>query len=147
MKIQIACFVTAGLLIVAGAASRPADAQTVGDVTFTVPLNITQMSPDITKVAVWCKITGPAITSRSGNIGAQVEIVPQAGQVVTTATVVVPWPPTDLTNPAGTQASYSCSLSGYSNSLQRWDIFREDHPTPAFRLKPTPTELTGTFVW
>jgi len=92
-------------------------------------------------------ITGPAITSRTGNIGAQVEIVPQAGQVVTTATVVVPWPPTDLTNPAGTQASYSCSLSGFSNSLQRWDIFREDHPTPVFRLKPTPTELTGTFVW
>ena len=147
MKMQIASLVTAGLLLVAGAASRPAEAQTVGDVTFTVPLNITQMSPDITKVAVWCKITGPAITTRSGNIGAQVELVPQGGQVVATDTVVVKWPVTDYTNPTGTQASYSCSLSGFSNSLQRWDIFREDHPTPVFRLRPTPTELTGTFVW
>jgi hypothetical protein len=147
MKMRIAYFVTASLLVVSGGAVRPVEAQAVGDVTFTVPLNITQMSPDITKVAVWCRITGPAITSRSGNIGTQVELVPQGGQLVTTATVVVSWPPTDLTNPAGTQASYTCSLSGYSNSLQRWDIFREDHPTPAFRLKPTPTDLTGTFVW
>ena len=148
MKMRMASFVIAGLLAVAGGAIRPAEAQQrVGDVTFTVPLNITQMSPDITKVAVWCKITGPAITTRSGNIGAQVELVPQGGQVVTTATIVIPWPLTDMTDPTGTQASYSCSLSGFSNSLQRWDIFREDHPTPAFRLKPTPTELTGTFVW
>jgi hypothetical protein len=147
MKMQFVSFVTAGLLVVAGGASSPAEAQTVGDVTFIVPLNITQMSPDITKVAVWCKITGPAITSRSGNIGAQVELVPQGGHVVATDTVVVHWPPTDLTNPAGTDASYSCSLSGFSNSLQRWDVFREDHLTPVFRLKPTPTELTGTFRW
>lgn len=147
MKMRIASLVTAGLLVVAGGAIRPAEAQAVGDVTFTVPLNITQMSPDITKVAVWCRITGPAIHTRSGNIQAQVELVPQAGQVVTTATVVVAWVNTDMTDPTGTQASYTCSLSGFSNSLQRWDIFREDHPTPAFRLKPTPTELTGTFVW
>jgi hypothetical protein len=147
MKMRIASLVTAGLLVVAGGAIRPAEAQAVGDVTFTVPLNITQMSPDITKVAVWCRITGPAIHTRSGNIQAQVELVPQVGQVVTTATVVVAWVNTDMTDPTGTQASYTCSLSGFSNSLQRWDIFREDHPTPAFRLKPTPTELTGTFVW
>jgi len=147
MKTRIAHFVTASLLVVAGGAIRTAEAQTVGDVTFTVPLNITQLSPDITKVAVWCKITGPAITNRSGYIGTQVELVPQGGQVVTTATVVVSWPPTDLTNPTGTQASYSCALSGFNNLLQRWDNFREDQPTPAFRLKPTPTELTGTFVW
>lgn len=98
MKMRIAPFIIAGLLVVAGGAIRPAEAQ-VGDVTFTVPLNLTQMSPDITKVAVWCKITGPAITTRSGNIGAQVELVPQGGQIVTTATVVVAWPPTDLTIP------------------------------------------------
>ena len=146
MKTQTAAFIIAGLLVVAGGAVRPAEAQ-VGDVTFTVPLNLTQMSPDITKVAVWCRITGPAIHTRSGNIQAQVEFVPQAGQVVTTATVVVAWVNTDMTDPTGTQASYSCSLSGFSNSLQRWDVFREDNPTPAFRLKPTPTELTGTFVW
>ncbi len=148
MKTRIASFVAAGLLVITGV--RPAEAQTsspIGDVTFTVPLNITQMSPDITKVAVWCKITGVAIHTRSGNISTQVELVPQAGQVVTTATVVVPWQTTDMVDPTGTQANYSCSLSGFSNSLQRWDIFREDHPTQVFRLKPTPTELTGTFVW
>ena len=150
MKTRITSLVAAGFLVVAGGAARRAEAQTtspVGDVTFTVPLNITQMSPDITKVAVYCRIVGPAIHTRSGNIGAQVELVPQAGQVVTTATVVVPWQMTDMTDPTGTQATYSCMLSGFSNSLQRWDIFREDHLTPAFRLKPMPTEMTGTFVW
>lgn len=146
MKMRFAPFIIAGLLLAAGGAIRPAEAQ-VGDVTFTVPLNLTQMSPDITKVAVWCRITGPAIHTRSGNIQAQVELVPQAGQVVTTATVVVAWVNTDMTDPTGTQATYTCSLSGFSNSLQRWDVFREDHLTPAFRLKPTPTDLTGTFTW
>jgi len=146
MKTRIAPFIVAGLLVIAGGAVRPAEAQ-VGDVTFTVPLNLTQMSPDITKVAVWCKITGPAIHTRSGNIQAQVELVPQAGQLVTTATVVVAWVNTDMTDPTGTQATYSCSLSGFSNSLQRWDIFSETQATPVFRLKPTPAELTGTFVW
>jgi len=106
MKTRIASFVAAGLLVITGV--RPAEAQTsspIGDVTFTVPLNITQMSPDITKVAVWCKITGVAIHTRSGNISTQVELVPQAGQVVTTATVVVPWQMTDMTDPTGTQAN------------------------------------------
>jgi hypothetical protein len=148
MKMRIPSFVVAGLLVVAGGAIRPAEAQQrVGDVTFTVPLNITQLSPDITKVAVYCRITGPAITTRSGNIGAQVELVPQGGQVVTTATVVVTWPLTDMTDPTGTQANYDCLLSGFSNSLQRWDRFYEEQATPVFRLKPTPPALTGTFTW
>ena len=65
MKMRIASFVVAGLLVVAGGAFRPAEAQ-VGDVTFTVPLNLTQLSPDITKVAVFCKTTAPEIHTRSG---------------------------------------------------------------------------------
>ena len=147
MKTRIPSLVAAAVLVVAGGATRPAEAQTVGDVTFTVPLNITQLSPDITKVAVWCKITGPGINTRTGNIGAQVEFVPSGGQVVTTASVVVAYPAGDMTNPAGQQATYACTLSGFSNSLQRWDVFREDHATPVFRLKPTPPELSGTFIW
>jgi hypothetical protein len=144
LKKRIEALVVAGLLAVAVAGPRSAAAQTEG-VTFKLPLNLTQLPPDIVKIAVWCKITSAAVNNRSGYIQKQEEFVPQAGQVVTTATVVVPT--TELLDPVGKPATYECTLSGFSNSLQRWDLFREDHPTPVFRLKPTPPAMSGTFTW
>ena len=113
--------------------------------TFKLPLNLTQLPPDIIKVAVWCKITSTAVTARIGYLQKQEEFVPTGGQVVTTANVAVPT--TELLDPLGKQANYLCTLTGFSNSLQRWDLFREDHPSPVFRLKPTPADMSGTFTW
>lgn len=122
--------------------------QQVGDVTFTMPLNLTNLSPDIGKVQVTCTITSPAIPSSQGGnprLSGRRLIVVSGGQVVMTATVVVTV--TSLTNPIGQNATYGCTLSGWSTSLQTWGVFDPAATTPAFRLSPAPVALTGSFAW
>ena len=146
MKKRIVALVAVGFLVVMAGAPQNAAAQTSdGAVTFSLPLNITNLSPDITKVAVYCKITSSAFNNRFGYVQKQEEYVPQNGQVVTTATVVIPT--TELLDPIGKSANYYCTLSAFSNSLQRWELFSETSATPVFRLRPTPPEMSGTFTW
>ena len=123
-------------------------------ISFTMPLVLDKISSDITRIAVYCRISSSSIVSRSGNsVFAQADFFVRGGQVydasaqqVTTATV--PVIAAGLApDAAGKQASYSCSLSGYSASLQKWDAFDAAHAVPAFRLSPTPVPLTGSFVW
>jgi hypothetical protein len=116
------------------------------DVTFKVPLNLTQVSSDIAKVAVYCQITSTAIVSnRMGKLSAQQEIPVSGGQLVTTVTVVVAV--SGLDNPVGKTATYECMLSGFSTSMQLWQAFNSASTVPAFRLTPTPGGLSGTFAW
>jgi len=136
-------------------------AQTViGDVTFEVPINLTRMWGEITKVAVWCTISSDTlIGTRTKKLSAQLELPVSAGQLVTTARVVVPVsttafmdPKMVITNePTGKPASYQCSLSGFStlptNNGGGWKQFSADSANPAFRLTPTPPSITGNFVW
>lgn len=119
---------------------------TASDVTFTVPLNLKNVSSDIAKVAVFCRIRSAAITTtRDGTLSRQVEVPVTGGQLVTTVSVVVAV--SGLDNPVGNPATYECSLTGFSTSLQRWDVFSDTHTVPAFRLTPTPAGLTGSFKW
>jgi hypothetical protein len=76
-----------------------AQTTTGSDVTFKVPLNLTQVSSDIAQVAVWCVISSTAITTRDGKLSKQEELPVSGGQLVTTATVVVAV--SGLDNPAG----------------------------------------------
>lgn len=146
-----AMIVTACLL----AAPVSSVAQTTSaDVTFRLPLNLTQMSPDIATIAVFCRIESIAIpparpnardASPMGTRSKQEELAVSGGQLVATATVVVPV--SGLDNPFGKTATYDCSITGFSTSLQRWDLFAESHATAAFRLSPTPQRITGSFIW
>jgi hypothetical protein len=136
-------------------------AQTIiGDVTFEVPINLTRLFGDITKVAVWCTISSDAlIGTRTKKLGAQLELPVAAGQLVTTARVVVPVPTTafidptmTITNePTGQPATYQCSLSGFSVLPTTygggWNLFTADSPNESFKLTPAPSPITGSFVW
>jgi hypothetical protein len=148
----LAATMTACLLV----APRSLAAQTTAEVTFKVPVNLTQVSPDIAKVGVMCMITSSAIpivgrntgTSTSGNVYKQVEIPMAGGQLVTTATVVLGISgPSALTDPVGKTADYRCTLSGFSTSLQTWALFDAASAQVQYRLSPTPAPLTGTFTW
>lgn len=149
MKRRICCVVlTAACLL----GMPSAGAAQSSDVTFQVPLNVTKLSSDITKVAVYCEVTSEALPKLSGQqVGRaqkQLEFSPTAGQVVTTAAVVVPIPSLNTSaSPTATNASYKCMLSGFSQALQRWDVFTATHSVAAFRLSPTPPDITGTFTW
>ena len=118
------------------------------DVTFQVPLNLTNLSPDLATVGVFCEITSTALTNTSGKASKQVDLVPANGQIIQPAvSVVVPIPFLD-TSGGKTSASYRCTLSGYSRSLQRWSPFGDAQTLPvAFRLSPAPANITGTFMW
>jgi hypothetical protein len=148
----LAATVTACLLV----APRPLGAQTTAEVTFKVPVNLTQVSPDIAKVGVSCTITSSAIpivgrntgTSTSGSVNKQVEIPIAGGQLVTTATVVFAISGTiALNDPVGKTADYRCTLSGFSTSLQTWALFDAASTQVQYRFSPTPAALTGSFVW
>jgi hypothetical protein len=129
-----------------------------GDVTFTVPINLTQLQPDVVKVRVRCFLSSDAITvnrqptGKGGTgplgpgevLGVQ-ELPVSGGRVVTTATVVVVVGG-NLENPLGKLARYSCQLQGFSNTAQVWNIF-DGYPNSAFVLTPQPSLIAGTFTW
>lgn len=129
-----------------------------GDVTFEVPLNLTRLAPDITKVMVTCSITSDAFPMRMVKSravkqprGAQVELPVSAGQLVTTARVIVPItvdnfmdPVTMIRqDPTGKSAEYQCDLTGFTGV---WQVPTPKNPNP-LRLSPAPTPITGKFVW
>jgi hypothetical protein len=122
-------------------------------ITFTMPLKLTNVPSDIARISIFCHIQSVAILTSEQRASAQVEFLVRDGQVitetyelVTSATVQIR--PANLDpNALGKQATYQCSLNGFSRSLQRWDVFNETHTEPAFRLSPTPVPLTGSFVW
>jgi len=120
------------------------------DVTFKVPLNLTGIATAITKVKVGCNINSPALPVVAGSaanvVSAFVEIPVSGGQVVTTATVVVPVSRLDTSN-GKTSATYRCIMWGFSQTGQDWDTFDEMAPRPIYRLSPTPANITGTFTW
>ena len=133
------------------------------DVTFEVPINLTQLARDIRQIDVTCYLTSDAITvlsSRATNprrLGGNVVLDVGSGRLVTTANVVVAVPADRLQDPAGKTFNWECSLTGYTTGtrLMRttggyaagWDFFSADHVNPSYRLSPTPKILSGSFVW
>jgi hypothetical protein len=141
-------------------------AQNPGDITFTVPVNLTQLSSGVSKVRVSCAIISEAITvnrqplnkgatTEAGTISAQQELPVAGGEVHATATLVVSTAGV-LDNPLGKPATYSCGLDGFSVAQQRFVPFNYALPIegtePALRLtvpgsQPAPLRLGGTFTW
>lgn len=133
-------------------------AQTIpGDVTFEVPVNLTRLSPYVSKVAVTCQF-GSTIDLNIGTVGMtsgatgvlykMVELPVSAGQVVTTAHVVVTVPSTPDFKP-GQSLMYQCALTALSSEPgvgSGWQPFDPKYGT-SFNVSPTPLPITGKFVW
>lgn len=161
MRVLLKAMIAMGVLL-----PGSAFAQTIpGDVTFEVPLNLTRLPGDITKVAVGCSIESEAV--QGGRmirgkfipqiLATQVEFPVTAGRVVTTASIVVSIPPGTLVDPIGKSATYRCTIMAYSigSGASRtsaglpaaWGLFDEKDPNPSFHLSPTPQPITGKFAW
>lgn len=117
------------------------------EVTLTAPVDLSQLSPDITKVKVECVIQSDAITN--GNqfkeVSQLVEHPVSGGAVKTTASVVFSL--TNLDNPAGKTAKASCMLWGWSQPAQRWAQFHPAQTDKAFQTNVTVASSNTTFVW
>lgn len=135
----------------------PAFPQTIpGDVTFEFPVNLTRLPPEITKVQIGCSIASDAFGTRTirgmtrpNTHGKVIEVPVSAGRVVMTARIVVGVPLGSYADPTGKSANYECYVMGFSSARTGggWNTFAADHANPAFRVSPTPQNLTGTFVW
>lgn len=122
-----------------------------GDVTFQVPLNLTRLSSYVSKVAVTCKF-GLNIDTIEGNrslLTNRVEFPVSAGQVVTTASVVVAVPAyTEFKT--GQSLNYECALTALSSEPETggdWQPFDPKVKGDSLHVSPTPLPITGTFVW
>ncbi|HET8692036.1 MAG TPA: hypothetical protein VFM30_07895 [Steroidobacteraceae bacterium] len=121
------------------------------DVTFTVPLDLTRLHADVTRVRVTCTITSAVFGPRTGTAGprgsAEAAVVQNA--VVQTLQVTVPLAQSDFSaNASGKTANYSCVLEGNRANQSAWLPFgaRTAYDDAAV-LTPPPSPLTGTFVW
>jgi len=142
-----------------------AQAGSPGDITFTVPVHLTQLSIGVSKVRVTCSITSEAITvnrevvgksvngpaTGPGSVSKSEEFAVSGGQVNTTATLVVSTAGV-RDNPAGKLANYACRLDGFSVAQQRFVPFNYALPIadtePALRLNYNgPVAQTGSFTW
>ena len=115
------------------------------NVTFNVPLNLTQLSPYVMKVAVACRL---GVNDFNIAVGDKIEIPVTAGQVVTNASVHVPVPP-DQFKP-GQSIDYDCRLSAYvaeSAKSEGWFPFGTSTQKGSLIVSPIPSPLTGTFAW
>jgi hypothetical protein len=127
--------------------SAPSILVTSSDVTFAVPLNLTQLPPGLRGIDVSCAIASEAFHPSGAELRAAKEVSISGGQVVTTVQVVVPVNvPADS---AGKTARYSCSMRGVDSSSGVPDFLAAGHVKPAFRVAITPPEgfISGSFTW
>lgn len=151
---------TAAAFLFAMPASGVAQSQT--SVTFAMPLNLTNLSVDIAKVRVECHISSSALVAiqpLAVNVGlasgatqvmvsTHVDYPVSGGQLVMlNPGATVAFAGIYVNNPTGQTATYVCNLTGFSTRLQTWDLFSATATTSAYRLSPTPVQLTGTFTW
>ncbi len=143
----------------------PGEVAPNNDVTFEVPINLTQLAADVRQIDVTCYVTSDAVIVNRNTRGpasnprltGHTVLDVGSGRLVTTANVVVAVPPDRVQTPDGKTFNYECSLTGYSAGTRRprasggfpagWSLFAADHTNPSFRLSPTPKVLSGSFTW
>ena len=146
-------------LTLLGAPASSIAQTTSAEVTVKVPVNLTQVGPDVAKVRVACELFSLALTNGtgreiSGEPGASnperylpkyQEFSVSGGQVGTTASLVYS---AQLNNPVGQPASLVCYLQGWSTSAQSWLGFGATAVNPSFKVTATSTTESGQgFVW
>ena len=145
------CRMFAAIVAAAIAMGGVAAAQT-SNLTFRVPLNLTQLPSDLTSVRIECVVQSAALAN-AGIASHQMphgktDISVSNGQVVTTTEVVVPVSSDTLiqANAVGTSASYECRLMGAFTSNSSY-VYLDQAGSGVARLSPLPAKLTGTFTW
>jgi hypothetical protein len=139
-RLMLACMT----IILAAPASSAAQTMST-EVTLNVPVNLTQLGPDVAKVRVACSIASSAIITASDKAEKLQEVPVSGGQVVTTMSLVFSF--TGLDNPVGKSATVACAITGFSTSQQTWDPFTQNATNPSFRTTPSITFIQTGFVW
>lgn len=136
------------LMLILAAAPQQLAAQTgtvAADVTVNVPINLTQLGPEITKIKLFCSITSVAITNAPNNtVKKDQELPVSGGQVVTTASLL--FSITGLDNPVGKQFTVACNTQAYSSTSSSWGDLNDTATNPSFKVS-SPMRNGLTFTW
>ena len=133
-------------------------------ITFTLQVNLTQLSPDLAKVGFTCLIMPgetlayPSYLSFGGALFGggfpfaswpfpKDELPVMSGQVQGTLRVVYPLAAEWFNNPIGKTADYQCMLLGYVTSVAGWGVLSEDSKVPALLVRVPTGSLAGSFFW
>jgi hypothetical protein len=150
MKAQM----TLSLMLIILVAPEPSAAQVPAEVTLKVPVNLTKLGPDVTRIRLQCSIQSDAITAgenleyfgTSTNTVIQIQEFPvSGGQVVTTASFMFGF--AKLNNPVGKSAAAGCNLVGWSESQMKYLQFGPGETNPSFRVTSTVTGINSYFDW
>lgn len=150
LPFRIAAFAILALLILASGAAAGQSPPASADVTFTVPLNLTNLATDITRMRVQCHINSANLAIGGHRSGESSEIAVSAHQVVTTVNVVVLIPTSALIFSGPTRdATYSCRLWMFTPSFGWEDVTSGKALSPSYRFVPPldRTVVGGTFQW
>jgi len=142
-----------------------------GDIIFEVPLNLTRLSPLLSKMAVTCMVA-PSIDftlpidprlqtfqidpsdlspfgSGKGVLFKRMEFPVSGGQVVGTLEVVIAVPTTPVYQ-SGQKLAYQCALTALSSEPKAgsgWQPFSQKAPVASLQVSPVPVPINGTFTW
>lgn len=130
-----------------------APAAVVGQVqtqlTITMPIRVTLIGPDVSKVMVSCQLSSSAIPQSGMNRtfpSAKVEFPLSDGELTTDASLVFSL--AGLVDPKGKEASVLCNITGWSVSRSQWVEFTPTTTNLSFRTTdPTTTSFKHDFTW
>jgi hypothetical protein len=125
-------------------APQTAAAQEPTQVTLNVPVNLTRLSPDISKLRLACGIRSDAIATRDHIVGVTQEVPTSGGQINATIPVVISI--ASLDDPTGKLATVRCTLEGWSALEERWAPFGPLQASP-FKTDVALGISETTFTW
>lgn len=116
------------------------------DVTFRVPLRLTNLSPNIRGIIVTCQINSLALTGGTARSAMAWTVYSRQFDAPSAGVKVAISSPIDISK--SNIATYSCVLTGQNHaSPEVRSEFAENHAVADFRLSPTPAPITGSFEW
>ena len=150
MSIRVGQALLAAVIAILVSANTRGQALPSADVTFQVPVQLSRLPSNLSKIRVDCDIRDPGEKLAAHRGFVDVPIV--AGAVNQTVTVTVPVPGAAVSGLSGQRASYTCRLFGWKTvtSVSDWVLLSSvsqtfGAPTPV--LTPDQASLAGIFVW
>ena len=139
-------------MVVAGSPGEGSAQSMAAELAFKVPINMTQLSPDIAKLRLLCSVSSDAITTATNRIvsAPSQEFTVTGGQYISTATVVFSF--TALDNPVGKIGFVTCHLFGsLTSSPTVFNAFSTTATNPAYKISTssglTTLTINDQFTW
>lgn len=133
--------------LIALTAPQAIAAQASMEVTLNVPVDLTQLSPELLRIKVGCTIVSRAITTpgANGQMTVSQDVAVTNGRVQRTVQLVFQL--TGLDKPDENPATTVCALNAYDEVNRTLEQLKPGHPNPIFRTNVTVGLVDGPRAW